>query len=96
MITNIDENFGALRDETAGAGSRGQHHPHLYERQRPDRGPGEPAAEMYNAGMRGLKGSPYDGGHRVPFLVRWPAGGVSTARTIEQLTSYVDFMPTIA
>jgi arylsulfatase A-like enzyme len=26
----------------------------------------------YSAGMRGKKGSLYDGGHRVPFFMRWP------------------------
>jgi hypothetical protein len=31
----------------------------------------------------------------VPFLVRWPDGGFSTARDIDEITSYVDFMPTL-
>ena len=26
----------------------------------------------YNAGMRGKKGSPYEGGHRVPLFMHWP------------------------
>ena len=50
---------------------------------------------MYNANMRGFKSSPYDGGHRVPFFIRWPDGGISDGRDLDQLTSYVDFMPTI-
>src|SRR5690606_30892421 len=29
-------------------------------------------ATFYNAGMRGEKGSNYDGGHRVPCFIRWP------------------------
>jgi arylsulfatase A len=45
--------------------------------------------------LRGLKRDLWEGGHRVPFVVRWPgvvaAGGVSTA-----LTSQVDLMATIA
>ena len=95
MITNIDENFGALRAK-------------LHELEIEDNTilifmsdngqtgvAGTPFEEMYNAGMRGLKGSPYDGGHRVPFLVRWPNGGFSTARSIDEITSYVDFMPTL-
>lgn len=45
--------------------------------------------------MRGLKGSPYEGGHRVPFLLRWPQGGFATAQTLNELTAYIDFMPTI-
>ena len=35
---------------------------------------------VYNAGMRGKKASLYDGGHRVPCLLRWPAGGIGGAR----------------
>jgi arylsulfatase A-like enzyme len=45
--------------------------------------------------MRGHKADIYDGGHRVPFLVRWPAqvkGGQKTA----QLTCLTDFMATAA
>ena len=35
---------------------------------------------VYNAGMRGRKSSVYDGGHRVPCLLRWPAGGIGGMR----------------
>jgi arylsulfatase A-like enzyme len=59
----------------------------------------------YNAGMRGIKGSPYDGGHRVPFILRYPrllggagggAGGAGGGgRDCDVLTSYVDFMPSM-
>ena len=49
----------------------------------------------YNAGMRGIKGSPYDGGHRVPFFARWPAGGIGGERDVTALTANVDIMPTL-
>jgi len=49
----------------------------------------------YNAGMRGKKVSPYDGGHRVPFFVHHPAGGMGGGRDVDALCGYVDFMPTI-
>lgn len=49
----------------------------------------------YNAGMRGLKGSQYEGGHRVPFFMHWPAGGFTGGREIAELTAYVDIMPTL-
>ncbi len=58
-------------------------------------GVGEPVEDMYRAGMRGLKGSEYDGGHRVPCFVRWPGAGIEGGRDIPELTGYVDFMPTI-
>ena len=32
--------------------------------------------KIFNAGMKGKKGSTYDGGHRVPFFLLWPAGGL--------------------
>lgn len=46
----------------------------------------------YNANMRGTKGSNYEGGHRVPFLMRIP--GVEP-REISTLASHIDFMPTL-
>ena len=49
----------------------------------------------FNAGMRGTKGSPFEGGHRVPFFIRDPAGGITVGRDIGSLASYVDFMPTL-
>jgi arylsulfatase A-like enzyme len=49
----------------------------------------------YNAGMKGVKGSPYDGGHRVPFFIHWPDGNISQGKDIDDITSYVDFTPTI-
>ncbi|MFT7162752.1 MAG: hypothetical protein ACI9GZ_003947, partial [Bacteroidia bacterium] len=50
----------------------------------------------YNAGMRGTKGSEYDGGHRVPFIIRWPKGGLSGGKKLTELTAHVDMLPTLA
>ena len=49
----------------------------------------------FNAGMRGKKGDPYDGGHRVPFFVQWPAGGIGGGRDVDVLASHIDFTPTL-
>ena len=99
MIANIDENFGRLQttlDEsgiaddtilvfmTDNGTATGVE---LDGDQFPREGPGS-----YNAGMRGKKGSAYEGGHRVPFLIRYPDGHISGGRDIDTLTSYVDFM----
>ena len=46
----------------------------------------------YNCGMRGSKASPYDGGHRVPFILSIPG---EKGKEITTLTSYIDFMPTL-
>lgn len=44
---------------------------------------------------RGLKRDDWDGGHRVPFIVRWP-GQVKPGTTSTQLTSLTDVMATVA
>ncbi len=52
-------------------------------------------AQGYNAGMRGQKASPYDGGHRVPFFVRWPSGHLDGGRQMGQLCAHIDVLPTL-
>jgi arylsulfatase A-like enzyme len=49
----------------------------------------------YNAGMRGRKGSPYEGGHRVPLFIRWPKGKLLAGQTVNQLTAHLDLLPTL-
>jgi arylsulfatase A len=44
---------------------------------------------------RGHKADIYEGGHRVPFMVRWPAR-VKSGQTTSQLTCLIDFMATAA
>jgi arylsulfatase B len=52
-------------------------------------------AQVHNAGMRGNKGSPYEGGHRVPFWISWPGGGIKPGRDINALAAHVDVLPTL-
>jgi arylsulfatase A len=50
----------------------------------------------YSSGpFRGLKGSPYEGGHRVPFIVRWP-GVVQPGSVCGQLAQQTDMLATMA
>ncbi|NUP98460.1 MAG: arylsulfatase [Armatimonadetes bacterium] len=99
MIANLDANFGRLRRALAEWG--------LEENTilvfMTDNGSSGGArldgqgfvTEGYNAGLRGMKGSPYEGGHRVPCFVRWPAGGLRHGRDHAVLAANVDFMPTM-
>jgi len=49
----------------------------------------------YNAKMRGKKGSPYEGGHRVPFFIKWPNGNIGGGKDIDELTAHIDIFPTL-
>ena len=49
----------------------------------------------FNAGMRGAKGSVYEGGHRVPCFLHWPAGGLDEPRDVPGLTAHIDLLPTL-
>lgn len=45
--------------------------------------------------LRGMKGDAWDGGHRVPFIVRWP-GQVEPGSTSDALVGFVDLFATLA
>lgn len=48
-----------------------------------------------NGDWRGQKSDLYEGGHRVPFLVRWPAR-VKAGQVSSQLTTHTDILATVA
>lgn len=50
----------------------------------------------YNAGMRGKKSSIYEGGHRVPFFIHWPAGGMAHGTDNDSMAAHIDVLPTLA
>jgi arylsulfatase len=54
-----------------------------------------PQQRRYVAGMRGLKGSVYRGGVRVPLLIRYPGAGKGI-KEIEATVAHIDLLPTIA
>lgn len=88
MIANLDWNLGKLiaRMRTTGL-----------ERDTllifmTDNGPTGPT-ERYNSGMRAVKGTPYQGGIRVPFFLRWP-GRLTPGKT-DRISAHIDVMPTI-
>lgn len=54
-----------------------------------------PQQMRYNAGMRGLKGSIYRGGVRVPFFLSYPGLGLSDL-DVEISAANIDILPTLA
>lgn len=61
-----------------------------------DNGGWPPACAIFNAGMRGGKCTPYQGGTRAPCFFRWPAGGIPAGTECSALTAHLDIFPTLA
>lgn len=95
MISNIDDNFGALRARLATLDLEDDTLLMFMSDNGQCIGAAYFETGAFNAGMRGLKGSMYEGGHRIPWLARWPTGGVDGGRSIHPLSAYIDLMPTI-
>lgn len=90
MITNLDDNVGRLvrflKDQKLEEDTL-----LIYMT---DNGTSS-GAQVFNAGMRGQKGSPYEGGHRVPLFVSWPAGSLGKPRDLDILAAHIDLTPTL-
>lgn len=90
MITNIDDNFGMLLEKLEVLGIADNTILVFMT----DNGTAN-GEKVFNAGMRGKKGSEYEGGHRVPFMIRWRDGDIAGGGEIDQLTAHFDVLPTL-
>jgi arylsulfatase A-like enzyme len=90
MIANIDHNVGELREFLEVEGLA-ENTIFIFTT---DNGSSS-GWKTFNAGMRAGKGSEYDGGHRVPFFLHWPAGGFDEAYDVKPITAHVDVLPTL-
>ncbi|MHC4691923.1 MAG: arylsulfatase [Planctomycetota bacterium] len=93
MITNIDENMGRLMKKLKALGL--EKDTILIFMTDNGTAAGFRRGVGFNAGMKGTKGSEYDGGHRVPCFIRWPGGGLERGRDVDQLTAHIDLLPTL-
>lgn len=95
MLANIDENFGKLEtflkdkglvDNTIliFMGDNGSRF-----------GYSRDGKLGYNKGYEGIKGDKLEGGHRVPFFIRWTNGEIEGGTDINELTAHVDLLPTL-
>jgi len=86
MITNIDQNIGRLIQRLAELNLE-QNTILIFMT---DNG----SSADFDAGMRGKKGSEYDGGHHVPCFIHWP-GKLKGGKDVSQLTGHIDLLPTL-
>ena len=101
MITNLDHNMGELREKlnelkitdntififmTDNGSSNGTARMALEEG----------AYRGFDAGMKGMKSTVFEGGHRVPFFFHWPAGGFTAGQDRPQFSAHLDVLPTLA
>ena len=55
-----------------------------------------PIAFVGKKDIRGRKGTTDEGGVRVPFILRWPNGGVKPGTHIDNIAGAIDLLPTLA
>ena len=94
QIINFDENLGRLLD-CLGAHKLADNTILLFMGDNGTAaGAGNSPTDGFNAGMRGKKGSVFEGGHRVACFVRWPSR-LKARHEVRQLTSCRDWLPTL-
>ncbi|WPJ96233.1 arylsulfatase [Coraliomargarita algicola] len=89
MITNIDDNFKRLNEKLDALGLTDNTIVIFMT----DNGTAG-GNKIYDAGLKGSKGSEYEGGHRVPFFIRWPNGQLTGGKDIDHLLAHYDVLPT--
>lgn len=90
MIANIDHNVGELRKFLEEEGLT-ENTIFIFTT---DNGTAA-GHKIFNNNMRGNKGSEYEGGHRVPCFIHWPAGKLNGGQDVDALTAHVDLLPTL-
>lgn len=58
-------------------------------------GQGDQCTTRFNCQFNGCKGTTYEGGIRVPGIVRWPTGGLAGGRTVDRMVHFTDWLPTL-
>jgi arylsulfatase A-like enzyme len=87
MVENIDDNVGRILDKLE-EHSLSDNTVVIFMT---DNGP---VPARYNAGLRGLKSSVYEGGIRVPFFIRYPEV-FEPRQKVESPVAHIDVLPTL-
>ena len=96
MVTRLDRDVGRVLDTLAALGLDRDTIVFFTSDNGPSvEGGSDPAFFRSNGGLRGIKRDVYEGGIRVPMIIRWP-GRVPAGRTSDQVWAMWDVMPTLA
>lgn len=92
MLKSVDDNFGRLLATLKEQGLEDNTLVWFTS----DNGPctGSTTPQRFMAGLRGLKGTVYENGIRVPSFIRWPREFQSGAK-MDRIASVMDIMPTV-
>ena len=92
MIENIDTNFGKLLAKLKEWGIEDNT---LVIYFTGDNG-GTAGREVFDGGLHGGKGTPYQGGTRAVAFFRWPGGRIPAGAECDALSAHIDIFPTLA
>ena len=87
MVTNIDDNVGKVLNKLTELGIEEETIIIFMT----DNGPQQ---FRYNSNMKGLKGTVYNGGTRVPFYIKY-AEKFKNSKVISRMSAHIDILPTI-
>ena len=96
MIENIDDNLGLFMEKLT-AWNLDENTILIFMSDNGKSGGGKNTVHgpTYNAGMKGMKGTPDEGGTRVPFFIRWP-NEFKQGEKVDALVNHYDILPTMA
>lgn len=92
MIENVDTNFGKLLNTLNEWGIADNT---LVIYLGSDNG-GTAGRKVFDAGLKGGKNTPYQGGTLAPCFFRWPKGGIPANADCAALSAHLDLFPTLA
>ena len=95
MIANLDDNMARLLDVLKKEGLDENTILVFTTDNGTAKGISKDGKKGFDGNMRGHKGSEYDGGHRVPCIIRWPDGRIEAGKTVDHLTAHIDILPTL-
>ena len=87
MVTNVDDNVGKVLNKLTELGIEEETIIIFMT----DNGPQQ---FRYNSNMKGLKGTVYNGGTRVPFYIKY-AEKFKNSKVISRMSAHIDILPTI-